>query len=194
MISDPTFFSPDLTNDRLNHISRILLDARDRALTDANTELDSPYTRGCLAFGRQHQAIIKTWQDRLHPWLSISHAGSDLIFRIGSVSVRFFTDNPNAPKKPAVLIPTQAEQLSIFKPNTNQVVLWRFILQPASNNDEEDSVFFIGINEFNEVICRWKYTDSVTVIHSIDETTPAAKELNAAPILPKTEDGAIKQQ
>jgi hypothetical protein len=194
LITNPAFFASDLTNDRLNAIACVLLDARYKALIDANTELDGPYTKGCLAFGRQRQAIIKAWKDGLYPWLSIRHAGSDLIFCIGSISVRFFTDDPNVPKKTAVLIPTQAEQLTIFEPNSNNVVLWRFILKPASNKDEDDSVFFVGINEFNEIICRWKYTDSVMVLHSIDETTPAAKELNAAPILPKTEDGAVKQQ
>jgi len=196
LINNPALFSPDLTSDRLDAIARLLLDVRYKALADASTELDDPYTRGCLTFGRQRQAIIQAWRTGSYPWLSIRHGGSDLVFTIGSVSARFFTDDPNSPKKPAVLIPTQAEstQLTIFEPCSNKVVLWRFILAPAFSDDEEDSVFFIGINEFNEIICRWKYTDSVTVLHSIDDTTPEAKELNAAPIYPKTEDGALEKQ
>ncbi|MGZ8160100.1 MAG: hypothetical protein ACXWT4_14980 [Methylobacter sp.] len=46
MISDPTSFSSDLTHDRLNVIACLLLDARYKALHDANTELDDRYTKG----------------------------------------------------------------------------------------------------------------------------------------------------
>ncbi|MDD5493758.1 MAG: hypothetical protein PHG36_03695 [Dehalococcoidia bacterium] len=196
MISDPTLFSPDLTNDRLNVIACLLLDARYSALNDASTELDDRYTQGCLAFGRQRQAIIRAWNNKSYPWLAVSHGGTDLIFRIGTVMIRFFTDDSTRPKKSPVLIPTQAEsaQLSIFEPNDTEVVLWRFIVEPAFNDDEGDSVCFIGINAFNEILCRWKYEDSVSVLHSIDNTTPPAKELKPASILPKTENDALVQE
>ncbi|PPD43820.1 MAG: hypothetical protein CTY16_12870 [Methylobacter sp.] len=195
MISDPTSFSSDLSNDRLNVIAGLLLDARYKALHDANTELDDRYTQSCLAFGRQRQAILKAWNTQSYPWLSVSHRGTDLLFRIGAVLARFFTDDANKPKKSTVLIPTFAEstQLNLFEPNNNEVVLWRFILEPAFTDDHDDAVFFIGINAFNEILCRWKYERSATVLHSIGHTTPPAKELPPALVLPKTDMAALGQ-
>ncbi|MDO9104884.1 MAG: hypothetical protein Q7U57_07970 [Methylovulum sp.] len=176
-------------------IAGLLLDARYKALHDANTELDDRYTQGCLAFGRQRQAIIKAWNNKLYPWLSITHKGTDLVFKIGPVLARFFTDDPHKPKKSTVLIPSYAEstQLNIFEPNDTDVVLWRFILEPALSDDNEDAVFFIGINASNEILCRWKYERSATVLHSIDHTTPQAKELTPALVLPKTDQAALGQ-
>ena len=194
MINQPTLFSSALTEDRLNVISRLLLDARYSALCDANTELDGAYTKGCLSFGRQRQIIINTWQNKQYHWLGMAHPGTDLIFKIGNVSVRFFTDNSNHPKKLRVLIPTQAEQLSIFDEDPSEVVLWRFIVEPARNDDDEDSVFFIGINNSDEIICRWKYgNDPFAVLHSIDNSTPPPKDLKSALVLPKTENDISRQ-
>lgn len=195
MISDPTLFSPDLSTDRLNVISSLLLDARYKALHDANTELDDRYTKGCLAFGRQRQAILKAWNNPLYPWLSISHAGTDLLFKIGTVLTRFFTDDATNPRKLPVRFPTYAEstQLNLFEPSSQDVVLWRFILEPAFTEDHDDAVFFIGINSYNEVLCRWKYERSATVLHSIDHTTPPAKELMPALVLPKMNQTELEQ-
>lgn len=195
MISDPTLFSSDLSHDRLNVIASLLLDARYKALHDANTELDDSYTKGCLAFGRQRQAILKAWKNPLYPWLSISHGGTDLLFKIGTVLARFFTDDATKPKKSPVLVPTYAEstQLSLFEPESTEVVLWRFILEPAFTEDSDDTVFFIGINASNEILCRWKYERSATVLHSIDHTTPPAKELMPAMVLPKRGPAAVGQ-
>jgi len=178
LISDPTSFSSDLSNDRLNVIAGLLLDARHKALHDANTELDDRYTQSCLAFGRQRQAILKAWNTQTYPWLSVSHRGTDLLFRIGAVLARFFTDDANKPKKSTVLLPTFAEstQLNLFEPGAADVVLWRFILEPAFSDGDSngDSVFFIGINAFNEILCRWKYERSATAPHNIGHTTPPA--------------------
>ncbi|WP_020161259.1 hypothetical protein [Methylobacter marinus] len=188
--STPVFFNSDLKADRLNFISRLLLDARYSALNDANTELDDNYCKGTLAFGRQRQAIIQACLKKQYPWLTVSHAGTDVIFKIGSVIVRFFTDNSRHPRKPRVLIPTVAEstQLGIFEPSSNEVVLWRFIVEKAMNDEDVDTVYFIGINEFNEIICRWTYEGSVPVLHSIDDSTPHEKELPPASVTPKFKD------
>ncbi|MGZ8237498.1 MAG: hypothetical protein ACXWTY_06455 [Methylobacter sp.] len=110
---------------------------------------------------------------------------------------RFFTDNSYNPKKSTVLIPSHAEstQLNLFEPSSTDVVLWRFILEPALTDDNNDTVFFIGINAFNEILCRWKHERSATVLHSIDPTTPPAKELMPALVLPKTgKDGLVQNR
>lgn len=194
--SVPVLFNSDLTNDRLNIVSRLLLDARDSALSDANTKWDDSYCKGTLAFGRQRQAIIQTGLKRQYPWLNVTHTGTDVVFTIGSVVVRFFTDDSRRPRKPRVLMPTVAEstQLKIFESNSHEVVLWRFIIEKAMNDEDTDTVHFVGINEFNEIICHWTYEDSVPVLHSIDESTPPEKELPAAAVTPKLKDEKSKQK
>lgn len=192
----PLHFSADLTNEYLSIISRLFLDARSSALRDTNTELDNKYTQSTVTFGRQRQIMIQTYNKGLYSWLSIAHSGNDLIFGIGSVrNIRFFMDDSSQPKKPRVFKPTVAElkQLSVFEPNGDNVVLWRFIIEPAINDDYEDTVHFVGINEFDEIICHWTYEDSIRVLYSIDDSTPPQKELPSASVTPKSESDNLKQ-
>ncbi len=193
----PLHFSADLTNEHLSIISRLFLDARSSALKDTNTELDDKYTQSTVTFGRQRQIMIKTCNKGLYSWLSIAHSGNDLIFGIGSIrNIRFFMDDSSQPKKPRVFKPTVAElkQLPVFEPNSNDVVLWRFIIEPAINDDYEDTVHFVGINEFHEIICHWTYEDSVRVLYSIDDSTPPQKELLPASVTGKSENDGLEQK
>ncbi len=196
MNTSPTDFSPDLTDERLSIISRLLLNARYSALEHASTELDDRYTKGSLSFGRQRQAILQAATNKNKDlWLTLSYGGMDVLFKIGTIPVRFFTDDSYTPKKPRVSVPTIAEslQLDIFEPNDTEILLWRFIIEASINDDGDDVVYFIGLNKSHEIICRWKFEDSVRVLHSIDNTTPPEKELTPATITPKTDDNKEKR-
>lgn len=184
--SHPSDFYADLTEDRLQTIANHLLDVRYNALAVLQSEYDNNYTRECTVFGRQREMLIRLALRKVHPWLELKHAGMDVTFCIGSVPCRFFTDDPNHPQKHGFFRRNQVDQL--FAPEDTKPVVWRFVIERAMTDDDEDQVYLIGYNVFEEKICEWRHQPAAGVLHSVDSTTPPVVDLPDAEISVRVAD------
>ena len=167
----PSHFYDDLTEDRLKVIATALLDIRYSTLAHMSTPHDDNYTKETAVFGRSRNRLIELCQSNVHDWLSLANAAMDVTFRIGKVPCRFFKDDPLSPDKSGFFKRNDVDDL--FSPNENDPVVWRFVVESALTEDDEDHVFFIGYNSFQEKISEWLYKAQSTTLHSVDKQTPA---------------------
>lgn len=181
-MSTPLEHSPQLTPERLSTISRVILDVLDEAIATASTDLDCAFTRGTLSWGRIRNALLLEIRRKRHSWLSLLHGGNDLVFSIGGNVVRFFLDDHLNPRKLRVLRPTagESDQLKLFEVSDHQVHLWRFIVERASNEDEEHRVFFVGYNVVGDIVSKWEHIETVRTLSTLGNNIPAATELEPA--------------
>jgi hypothetical protein len=189
----PSEISTSLTSDRLNVIARRILDVLDDALRTASTDLDCPYSRGTLSWARIKNALLLLAESGQYQWLSIKHAGLDLVLGVGNESVRFFIDDHENPKKMRVLNPTSAEahQLQLFEDVSHSEYLWRFIIERAISDDDEHQVYFVGYEQYGSLVAEWRYNaDNVRTLVAADNYIPAATELKPIALSPIDEETA----
>lgn len=176
----PTTFYPELSDERLRSIATKLLDMRYSTLREMNSPFDDNYTRETATFGRSRNMLIEMAQSQQYDWMSLKNAGMDITFNIGQVPCRFFRDDPNSPEKGGFFRRNAVDDL--FEPDDQRPVMWRFVLEKALTSDDDDRVFFIGYNVFQEKISEWMYRASAPMLHSVDLDVPAAAEIRPASV------------
>ncbi|WP_408953724.1 hypothetical protein [Lysobacter sp. Hz 25] len=192
-LASPVEISEELAPERLSIIAQLMLEVLHKALLDASTEHDCAYTQGTLPWGRIRNALRQLVASRRYPWLTIKHAGNDLLIGLGPHPVRFFLDDHLNPRKIRVLNPTDSEmhQLELLPESGDKSVdLWRFIVERALTEDDEHRVFFVGYNRMKEVVAQWQYTDSARTFFAVDDYIPAAAELPPIDLAPIYDDEA----
>lgn len=160
----------DLTEQRLSIIAEGLLNVRHDTYAELATKLDDNYIRGCATFGRQRQWLMQLAKSGQYDWLTLATPTMDLTVNIGSIPVRFFTDEHDSPKKPGYFKRNEVDQL--FYTDDTKPVMFRFVVEPAATADDEDRVFFIGHNAYQELIVEWQYRPRATVIVPIEPQAP----------------------
>ncbi|WP_085636848.1 MULTISPECIES: hypothetical protein [unclassified Pseudomonas] len=176
----PSSFYPDLTDDRLAKIAEPLLDIRYSTIREMASPFDDTYTQETAVFGRSRNMLIHLCMGGKYDWLSLASPGMDVTFRIGNVPCRFFRDDPELPGKPGFFKRNAVDDL--FSPDENDPVMWRFVVERALTEDDEDRVFLIGYNAFQEKISQWAYGSSGPILHSVDSDVPKVKELPPAAV------------
>lgn len=166
----PWEFHPELTERRLATIAKALLDVYYDVESDLSTDLDTAYTRGTTTFGRQKSKIIQMCTSGEFNWLDLRNTSNDVVFAVGSVPFRFFSDDHEKPKKPGFW--RRNPQDNLFPTTDNEPVFWRFIVEKPLSDEAEASVYVIGANFQQETVCEWKYDELVRVLTSTDETRP----------------------
>lgn len=191
-LATPEEVSSELSADRLAVVAELMLDVLAKAIAATSTQYDCAYSRGALSWAWIKNALLALVRSRSHSWLTIRHAGNDLVIGIGSYSVRFFIDDHQNPRKPRVLNPTDGEafQLSIDFGGQPDVapVLWRFIVERALSDDDDNRVFFVGYNSMGEVVAKWQFTDSVRSFRTTDSAVPPAAKLPPIALAPIYDD------
>ena len=160
----------DLTEQRLSIIAEGLLNVRHDTYAELATKLDDNYIRGCATFGRQRQWLMQLAKSGQYDWLTLASPTMDLTVNVGSIPVRFFTDEHDSPKKPGYFKRNEVDQL--FYTDDTKPVMFRFVVEPAATADAEDRVFFIGHNVYQEVIVEWQYRPRATVIVPVESQAP----------------------
>lgn len=112
--------------------------------------------------------------------MSLKHAGMDVTFNIDRVPCRFFRDDSNNPEKAGFFKRNDADDL--FGADDQQPVLWRFVVEKALAEHDEDRVYFAGYNVYQEKIAEWMYKASSPLLHSTDQNTPASAEIPSASV------------
>lgn len=195
-LTTPEEISTELSSDRLSVVAELMLDVLAQAIAATSTQYDCAYSRGALSWAWIKNALLALARSNVHGWLTIRHAGNDLVVGIGTYPVRFFIDDHENPRKPRVLTPTEGEAYQLpfdFGTQSDATpMLWRFIVERALTDDDENRVFFVGYNVIGEVVAKWEFTDSVRAFRATDDTVPAAAQLPPpilAPIYENTAGG-----
>jgi hypothetical protein len=179
----PWELKPVLTDDRLNYLARQFWEIYYAVESLLITEDDCNYCRGALFFGRARQRLINLSFQL--DWLALTNPGMDVTLEIQGIPFRFFRDDPESPKKKGFWRRNDSDQL--FAPNTEEPVIFRFIVERPMSEDEELEIYFIGYNALEEAVCEWRYGE-VNVLRGLDQELPQAVEQPAAQVDIPTED------
>lgn len=184
----PATFYPELSDDRLRVIAVKLLDMRYSTLREMNSSFDDNYTRETAIFGRSRNMLIDLALNGQHVWMSLKHTAMDITFNIGQVPCRFFRDDPNSPEKTGFFKRNAVDDL--FAMDEQHPVMWRFVVEKALTEDDEDRVFFIGYNVYQEKVSEWMYQASAPSLHAVDKDVPVAAEIPPAFVDVRENDSA----
>lgn len=168
----PSSFYAELSDDRLREVASSLLDLRFTTLKELSSQYDDNYTREVVVFGRSRNKLIEMAVSGAFPWMRLSNGGMDVTFDIGQVPCRFFRDDPDHPEKTGFFRRNAADML--FDEDETAPVLWRFVVEKAMTEEDEDLVYFVGYNVFQEKVSEWVYRPSTPMFHSVDRDVPAA--------------------
>jgi hypothetical protein len=175
----PSTFYPELTNDRLTDIANELLDLRHETLSALSSEWDDAYTKESAVFGRCRNRLIGLCEER--DWLSVSNPGMDVTLCIGNkVPFRFFRDDPENPQKRGFFKQRRTDDL--FPVDLVTPVMWRFIIERAMTEEDEDRVYFAGFNELQDKVSLWEHKPGVTSPYSVGDAVPKSKQLPPAAV------------
>ena len=186
MLPQPIHYHSDLTHERLLIVAELLLDEYNKTLDDLSSETDDNYTRGCASFGRQKNRIKQSVLANTYPWLQIMNSTNDLVFKIGSIPCRFSNDNPNSPKKKAVLTANRY-QMSFFDEIESDEMPCRFcfIIDDEGFGEDEPKVVFIGYDAYDLAKCQWE-SGAIRTLHNVNPTDiPAPIEIDKPRVKPK---------
>lgn len=186
----PIEFFPELSDDRLRVIAIKLLDIRYETFGEMKSPFDDNYTRETAVFGRSRNMLVEMSLSGQFEWLSLSHSGMDITFKIGRVPCRFFRDDPDSPEKAGFFRRNAVDNL--FAIDDEHPVMWRFVVEKALTDEDEDRVFFVGYNVYQEKISQWMYQASAPLLHTVDIEVPAAAEMQPASVDVR-ENPSIKQ-
>lgn len=185
----PAMFYPELSDNRLRVIAVNLLDMRYSTFREMNSPFDDNYTRETAVFGRSRNMLIDMALSDQHDWMSLKHAAMDVTFNIGQVPCRFFRDDPNSPEKAGFFKRNAVDDL--FAMDEQHPVMWRFVVEKALAEDDEDRVFFVGYNVYQEKVSEWMYQASAPTLHAVDKDVPVAAEIPPAFVDVREDDSAI---
>ena len=178
MSMHPSLFYSDLSDDQLRAIASNLLEVRHQTFREMRSDLDCNYTRETASFGRTRNMLIRDCQIRRYDWLGLAHAGMDVTFEIGVVPCRFFRDDAENPEKQGFFKRNLVDDL--FAEDDQRPVMWRFVIERALTDDDEDRVLFAGYNVYQEKIADWQYRHSAPLLHSVDDAMPLARAIPLA--------------
>lgn len=192
-VKTPSDYFPQLTDERLAVIAKSLLDIRFKTLEEMQSEFDDNYTREAAIFGRQRNMLIKLALYGKLPWLSLTHPGMDVTFSIEGVPFRFFTDNPDTPQKNGFFKRNDVDNL--FVERADAPVIFRFVVDPALTDEDEDQALVLGYNIYQEKMCQWVYRNAAPTLHAVDNDVPPPVDLSPVqvdlkPEVPNSENEA----
>lgn len=177
-VAPPNHFYPELNDACLRTVAARLLDVRFETLLEMQSKFDDNYTRETVVFGRTRNMLIDLALRGGYQWMSLVHAGMDVTIRIGNVPCRYFRDDPSSPEKAGFFKRNAVDDL--FTTDEVEPVMWRFIVERALTDEDEDRVFFAGYNIFHEKVSEWVYGASNPLLHAIDRDVPASTSIPPA--------------
>lgn len=195
MLPQPVHYHPDLTHDRLTIVAEILLDEFFKTIDDLSSDADDNYTRGCASFGRQKNRIKQLALAGTYPWLQLMNSTNDLVFKIGDVPCRFSSDDPNSPKKNAILT-FNRYQASFFDEieGDEKPCRYCFIVDTKGINDLDPSVIFVGFDEIGNAKCQWE-SDAIRTLHNVSTASiPSAVVIGKPFVKPKNSSAESEQK
>lgn len=94
----PWDYHPDLTEERLAAIARLIAEGRQTAVELYDEEAgDNGWTLGCRAFQFGRARILRANDNRIFEWLGVIDRSLQLIFTIGEVPIRIYRGEAEEP-------------------------------------------------------------------------------------------------
>jgi hypothetical protein len=184
----PRSFEPELSSDRLEAVSRWLLEELYATEEDLSRTTDNGYTRGCTAFGRQRNRLIAEALAARHPWFGLLNSSNDIVFTIGGVPCRFSNDDPLNPSKDAVLTANRYQLDFLEFAAETEPARFCFIVDRGHGEDSEPRVEFHGFASGGETVCRWvSHTVRVLRLEG-QQNLPQPVEVGKPHVVPKRRD------
>ncbi|MEO7067395.1 MAG: hypothetical protein ABI114_10840 [Rhodanobacter sp.] len=183
----PSAFKAALSSDRLETVSRWLLEEFYATEDDLSRSTDSGYSRGCTAFDRQRNRILAEERSKKHSWLGLVDSGFALVFSIGDVPCRFSNDDPLNPTKSAVVATNRYQMAFLEFAADDHPGRFCFVIDRGTDGTDEPRVEFLGFKASGDVACRWS-TNTVRVFHSVDAPAAPSVEIGKPPVTPKRRD------
>lgn len=173
----PWTFHPAFAQNRLEVIAEALLNLRHQTLRELHSEYDDNYTREAVVFGRSRNLLINMALYGRLGWFSLLNPAMDVTVAIDNLPVRFFRDDPDRPEKQGFFKRNAVDDL--FEPEEGRPVMWRFVVERAETQYDEDQVHFVGFNVFQEKVSQWIYRAGASTVHGVNAAVPKAAELGA---------------
>lgn len=171
MITDstPSQVHPDLTNERLSILARVITDVRlDAAETHEPDKGDTAWGFGTRACERQIHAIRKA--SEVYPWLRIINPGRQFVFQIGAVPARIYKGTPSHPRFRTLqqtYPEIRAQQAAFAGIGYDRDWLWRLVIETHPDGTV-DQVWAVQIAQDTK---RWE----TNVVWAIPLSTPVKK-------------------
>ncbi len=154
MFLTPFELNPQLTDERIDTVGRLIATAHNQVLERAD-ERDTGWSIGCRSHVWRSTTIIQAVEARNYPWLKIESPGLRFVFSIGGVPVSMYRGSHEHPRKNIL---NRAEsfpellQLPLLEEVDGQPELvWSFALETAPNG-EVLKLEFIGITPAGETL------------------------------------------
>ena len=124
-----------------------------------------------------------------YDWLALSNATNALVFTIVGTPCRFSNDDPDNPKKDAVLQTNRQQQLFVSESDREAPSRFCFVIDRGLDGIDDPHVELLGFNAQNELMCRW-VSSAVRVLHvANNQAVVEAVEVAKPVVSPKRRDG-----
>lgn len=166
-----------LKEEYLHLIASWLLEEALATEDDLYRKSDNAYTKGSTRFGRQRQRILNEYLSGHHGWLKVVNGGQDIVFSIHDIPCRFSNDDPDAPKKRAVL-ETHIYQMQLLEEAAaGEAARFVFVIDRGLDESADPRVVLLGFSNSDEVVCRWFSTAGVRTMGVATPLLPKPVEL-----------------
>lgn len=147
----PWEWNPNLTEDRLVVIGKLLSNIYNDTAMELQPKGDIPYVVGTACFGRAYNALLIL---KGYDWYRVTRTTLDLVFEIGGTPCRFFSSDTWDKPKPKVF--KRNLQDSLFPETEEAPCQWRFLIQkPTSEEFDSFEIYFAGFNFSQEIKSVW---------------------------------------
>lgn len=186
-MTQPAFPLP-LKEQYLAQVASWLLEEWYATEDDLVRDTDNPYTIGTTRFGRQRQRINNEYLSRRHPWLRVENNGLDIVFSIDGIPCRFSNDNPDAPKKRAVLEVHPFQISLIEEAEPGKAARFVFVIDQGFDESDTPRVLLLGFSASGQEVCRWRSGGVLRALEDSSVDLPPSIEVDKPRIAPKRRD------
>lgn len=155
MPTPPWDHHPDLSLDRLQLISKVLIDTRREAVRQHDPAAgDTPWSLGCRVYARSAEMLARAAAD-LWPWLTVVSPPLEFIFGVGAVPMRFFHGDADHPDGQHLRIAAaEAWQLELAFGDGRVDLIWRICVETNVAGETVRAVL-LGTTPAGDVQCNY---------------------------------------
>jgi hypothetical protein len=177
----PWDLHPDLTADRLAVVAKLLRQGRNDALDRFDPSIgDDGWTLGCRAFQFARFQILEAAAQGDPPWLSIEDDSRQLVFKIGSVPVRFYRGPADEPTTRTLRQNyPELRQLTLSFPEESEArhCAYRFAVETDVDGFVTSIKFMALMGDLPVLTWDVPLEATVTRIHAVEGTKAEGVEL-----------------
>ena len=184
MHDEPWELAPQLKQEYIQQLAQLLVQVRGEVIDRHEPELgDTRLSLGMRAYECCRSRIKFKDADGDWPWLSIITDDGRFTFAVDGVPVRFSRNDPkHLPDRKLIPSLEGYEQMCMFEHVNNYAHIRWFLIIDSPYDMPVEHAYFIGYNEFKEIICKWEIplSDQVPVMSIVESDKPQAVKVPPA--------------